>query len=114
MNITETPSDLLNEAKRALDMGENFLAYDLAEKHPDANGMPSPEKIRIMSLALARSGSLSRAKEIAALLPETDDESAIDICGLKSRLIKDTAAATPDPSERRRLFFEASCISVGA
>ena len=108
MNNTDTPCDFLKEAKRALNMGENFLAYDLAEKSPDANGKPSPEKIHIMSLSLARSGSLSRAKEIAALLPETDDESSINICGLKSRLIKDTAVATLDPNERRQRFFEAA------
>lgn len=111
MNNTDTPCDFLKEAKRALNMGENFLAYDLAEKSPDANGKPSPEKIHIMSLSLARSGSLSRAKEIAELLPETDDESSINICGLKSRLIKDTAVATLDPNERRQRFFEAAQIS---
>lgn len=111
MNNADSPSELLKEAKRALSMGENFLAYDLAEKSPDANGNPSPEKIHIMSLSLARSGSLSRAKEIAALLPETEDESAIYICGLKSRLIKDTAIATRDPHERKRLFLEAAQIS---
>ena len=104
-------TDFLKRSKNALNSGENFLAYDLAEKSPDIAGTPSAEKLHIMSLALARSGSLSRAKELAALLPETNDESAVDICGLKSRLFKDTAIVTPDPAEKRKLFHKAAEIS---
>ncbi len=111
----ETSSDnavqLLAAAKEALSEGENFRAYDLAERVPDGDGLPSPQKIHVMALALARSGSLIRAKEIASLLPDSDDP---EIAGLKSRIFKDMALAAADPNERRALFAKAARQSEDA
>ena len=96
---------VLSTAKAALSEGENFRAYDIAEKIPDDGGSPLPEKIRIMVLALARSGSLKRAQELAARLPNSDDS---EIAGLKSRLFKDMAIAATSLDEKRDLFAKAA------
>ena len=104
MSDANQSNRLLSAAKTALDEGENFHAYDIAEKIPDDDESPLPEKIRIMVLALARSGSLKRAQELAARLPNSDDS---EIAGLKSRLFKDMAIATSAPAERRDLFAKA-------
>ena len=96
---------LLSAAKAALSGGENFRAYDIAEKIPDKGDAPLPEKIRIMALALARSGSLRRAQEIASRLPDSDDS---EIAGLKSRLFKDMAIAATSLDEKRDLFAKAA------
>ena len=96
---------LFRKAREALSEGENFRAYDIAEKIPDDGGGPSPEKIRNMVLALARPGSLKRAQELAARLPDSDDS---EIAGLKSRLFKDMAVAATDPAEKRDLFAKAA------
>lgn len=101
-------AQLFRKAREALSEGENFRAYDIAEKISDDGGSPSPEKIRIMSLALARSGSLKRARELAAQLPHSDDS---EITGLKSRLFKDMALVTSNPDERRNLFVQAAQAS---
>ncbi|MBQ3096578.1 MAG: hypothetical protein IJC66_00335 [Kiritimatiellae bacterium] len=102
---------VLSAAKAALSEGENFRAYDIAEKIPDDGESPLPEKIRIMALALARSGSLKRARELAARLPDSDDA---EIAGLKSRLFKDMAIAASAPAEKRDLFakaaYESECV----
>lgn len=104
----ESDANLLSAAKSALSEGENFYAYDLAEKIPDENGTPSPQKIHVMALALARSGSVKRALDLAATLPDSDDS---EIAGLKSRLFKDLAIAATDPDEKRDLFAKAACAS---
>ena len=106
MNTDKDETALLfRQAKAALSEGENFRAYDIAEKIPDDGDSPMPEKIRIMALALARSGSLKRAREIAARLPDPGDS---EIAGLKSRLFKDMAIAAADPAEKRDLFAKAA------
>ena len=98
-------SQLISAAKAALSEGENFRAYDIAEKITDNDGAPVPEKIQIMALALARSGSLKRAQEIASRLPDSDDS---ETAGLKSRLFKDMAIAATNPDEKRNLFAKAA------
>lgn len=98
-------NQLLAEARRALAEGENFRAYDIAEKIPDDDASPSPQKIHVMALALARSGSLKRAQELAAMLPVGDDS---EIAGLKSRLFKDMAMAATKADEKRTLFTMAA------
>ena len=51
-------NDSYKRAKVALDAGENFLAYDLAERiSPETDG-DATKKLHIQILALARSGSL--------------------------------------------------------
>lgn len=105
MQNMDKTADLLAAAKSALSEGENFRAYDIAEKIPDSGESPLPAKIRIMALALARSGSLKRAQEIASRLPDSDDS---EIAGLKSRLFKDMAIAATNPSEKRDLFAKAA------
>lgn len=95
----------LAEARRALAEGENFRAYDIAENIPDDNASPSPQKIHVMALALARSGSLKRARELVAMLPAGEDS---EIAGLKSRLFKDMAIAATSSEEKRKLFAKAA------
>lgn len=96
-------------AKCALDMGENFYAYDIAEKIPEEKNTPNLKKIHVMALALARSGSLGRASELLATLPETDDS---EIVGLKSRIVKDMAINTTNPDRKRELFQQAAELSL--
>lgn len=96
-------------AKCALDMGENFYAYDIAEKIPEKKNTPDLQKIHIMALALARSGSLVRATELLESLPETDDS---EIVGLKSRITKDMAINTPNPERKKELFQRAAELSL--
>lgn len=105
--MTDNNSNLA-AARKALAEGENFKAYDLAEAMPDGPGGPSPEKIHVMALALARSGSGLRARELAATLPDGDDT---EIMGLKSRLFKDLAISALMPDERRANFAAAADIS---
>lgn len=105
MQNTDKATVFLSAAKSALSEGENFRAYDIAEKIRDDGESPLPEKIRIMALALARSGSLKRAQELAARLPNSDDS---EIAGLKSRLFKDMAIAATSLDERRNLFAKAA------
>ena len=109
-SAADNATRVLDAARAALHDGENFLAYDLAEKAPD-DGVPSPQKIHVMSLALARSGALNRATELAAQLPDSDDP---EIAGLKSRLFKDMALASHDTNERRALFAKAARHSACA
>ena len=109
-SAADNATRVLDAARAALHDGENFLAYDLAEKAPD-DGVPSPQKIHVMSLALARSGALNRATELAAQLPDSDDP---EIAGLKSRLFKDMALASHDTNERRALFAKAARHSAYA
>lgn len=99
-----TPKDWLDAAKRALEEGENFRAHDWAER---AEG-ESAEKLRVMALALARSGALGRARELAERLPDGDDP---EIMGLKSRLYKDLGLATREAAERRDWFAKAADTS---
>ena len=101
-------TDPLAAARRALAEGENFRAYDLAEAVKDDPSGPSPEKLHLMALALARSGSGLRARELAAMLPDGNDT---EIMGLKSRLYKDLARAALMPDERRRCYAAAADIS---
>ena len=96
-------------AKCALDMGENFYAYDIAERIPEEMNTPNLPKIHIMALALARSGSLMRAAELLDRLPETDDS---EIVGLKSRIVKDMAINTVNPDSKRELFQKAADLSL--
>lgn len=88
-------------ANRALDMGENFLAYDLADRARPRQPALALEKTRIQALALARSGSLTRASELVRALPAVDDT---EIVGLKGRIYKDMAVACTNPRKRRELF----------
>lgn len=109
----EKGEELLADARRALAEGENFRAYDLAEAVPDGQ---SPWKIFVMSLALARSGSTRRARELAAMLPEIGDTPFMEseFAGLKGRLCKDMAQLTADPGERRKcLISAADAYAVG-
>lgn len=103
-----TTSDPLAAARRALAEGENFRAYDVAEAVPDGPDGPSPAKIHVMALALARSGSGRRARELAATLPDGADT---EIMGLKSRLFKDLARAALMPEERRKNYAIAADVS---
>ena len=103
MENTRT-TDGLDAARRALEEGENFRAYDLAER---AAG-ESPEKLRVMALALARSGALGRARELAERLPDGEDS---EIMGLKSRLYKDLALASRNSAERLEWFGKAAATS---
>lgn len=93
-------------ARRALALGENFYACDLAEALPD-----SAEKLQVLGVALARSGALRRAGEIAEQL--RDDRSS-ECAGFRSRMLKDMAVAAADSAEKRRLFREAAEISLSA
>lgn len=97
----ETNDDKLAAAKRALEEGENFRAHDLAAR---AEGNDA-ERLRVMALALARSGALGRARELAERLPDGEDS---EIMGLKSRLYKDLGLASRDPAERREWFAKAA------
>ena len=102
-------NDSYKRAKAALDAGENFLAYDLAERiSPEADG-DTTKKLHIQILALARSGSLRRAQELFRLLPAESDDPEIE--GLRSRLSKDMAIASRDPEVRHRHFFDAARTS---
>lgn len=103
MESTRT-TEGLDAARRALEEGENFRAYDLAAR---AEG-ESPEKLWVMALALARSGALGGARELAERLPEGEDS---EIMGLKSRLYKDLALAARHPAERREWFGKAADTS---
>ncbi|MBR7121551.1 MAG: hypothetical protein IKC94_04840 [Lentisphaeria bacterium] len=96
-------------AKRVLEMGENFYAYDLAENIPDHPPENLLQKIHIMALALARSGSLERASELLEQLPDSDDT---EIVGLKSRILKDMAANTTGQEARRQLFKQSARLSL--
>ena len=102
--------DLLKAAQDVLAEGENFRAYDLAESVPDGPEGPSPWKTFVMSLALARSGSVQHARELAASLPDECDSSfmASEFAGLKGRLGKDMAQLTADPDERRKCLIAAA------
>ena len=102
---TNASSTALREARTALSEGENFLAYDIAESIPDKGAQLSPEKIHVMALALARSGSLKRARTLVAMLPDTDDT---EIVGLKSRIFKDMALAASDAEEKRSFFLKSA------
>lgn len=93
--------DWLAAARLALEEGENFRAYDLAAR-VEGEGA---EKLRVMALALARSGALGRARDLAGRLPDGEDS---EIMGLKSRLFKDLAMAARDPEERREWFAKAA------
>ncbi len=104
MDGNGTGKDWLVEAKRALAEGENFRAYDLASR---AAGEDT-EKLRVMALALARSGALGRARELAERLPDGEDS---EIMGLKSRLYKDLAVASHEPDQRRDWFAKAADTS---
>ncbi len=103
MESTRT-TEGLDAARRALEEGENFRAYDLAARTEGE----SPEKLWVMALALARSGALGRARELAERLPEGEDS---EIMGLKSRLYKDLALAARHPAERREWFGTAADTS---
>lgn len=105
----EIASEQYRSAKIALSEGENFLAYDLAAAIPDAPGAPSAKKQWIMALALARSGSIQRATELANSLPDVED---IDIMGFKSRIYKDLALAEQTPTRKRELFLKAAQLST--
>ena len=102
---TNASSTALREARTALSEGENFLAYDIAESIPDKGAQLSPEKIHVMALALARSGSLKRARTLVDMLPDTDDP---EIVGLKSRIFKDMALAASDAEEKRSFFLKSA------
>ena len=97
-------------AKRALDFGENFLAYDLAERIHSKRPAALLEKTRIQALALARSGSLTRAAELVRTLPDVDDT---EIVGLKGRIYKDMAVACANPRKRRELFRLSADTNLG-
>lgn len=43
-------------ARRALDSGENFYAYDIAEESVPYDDKEATQRLHIMALALARSG----------------------------------------------------------
>ena len=105
----DTFQELLRSAKKALSEGENFLAHDIAMKIPDGADGPSPQKTWVMALALARSGSLRRAQELANALPDADDT---DIMGFKSRIYKDLALAECNPERSRGFFLEAARLST--
>lgn len=104
------PEDLyLPLARRALDAGENFYAYDIAEKIVPPNELESWKKNHIMALALARSGSPERAAELLRNLPDSENT---EIAGLKSRILKDMAINTADAEKSRELFFQAADLSL--
>ena len=91
-------------AKAALGIGENFTAFDLAEK------LKLPQhKLHIQGLALARSGSLKRAFEFAEKLKDFNDS---ECAGLRSRIYKDLAVVTNDSAEKKKHFIHAAEISL--
>ena len=96
-------------AKNALDMGENFYAYDIAEKIVPVNEERVLQRLHIMALALARSGSLGRASEILNQLPESESS---EIVGLKSRILKDMAINANDKEQKVDLFRQAAELSL--
>ncbi|MBQ7402968.1 MAG: hypothetical protein IJW05_05970 [Lentisphaeria bacterium] len=96
-------------AKKALDIGENFYAYDIAEKIVPQNETVLLQRLHIMALALARSGAPERASEILQQLPELENS---EIVGLKSRILKDVAASTNDAKLRKALFRQAAELSL--
>ncbi len=104
------PEDLhASLAKRALEMGENFYAYDIAENIPENDPKSALQKLHIMALALARSGSLARASELLEQLPDSD---STEIVGLKSRILKDMAVNTVDEEKKRELFRQSADFSL--
>lgn len=105
----EIAPEQYRSAKIALSEGENFLAYDLAAAIPDSPDGPSIKKQWIMALALARSGSIQRATELANSLPDVED---IDIMGFKSRIYKDLALAECNLTRKRDLFLKAAQLSA--
>ena len=106
----EWPEDISWQLARcALNMGENFYAYDVAEKIEPANEKEAWQKIHIMSLALARSGSLNHAAELLQELPESDNT---EIVGLKSRILKDMASNTVELEKRKELFMQAATLNL--
>ena len=109
-NPEKWPEDLTALlARRALEMGENFYAYDIAENIPENSPENFLQKIHIMALALARSGSLERASELLEKLPDSD---STEIVGLKSRILKDMAVNTTDPEKKRQLFRQSAELSL--
>lgn len=96
-------------ARRALDSGENFYAYDIAEESVPYDDKEATQRLHIMALALARSGSLGRASELMKNFPETDNT---EIVGLKSRILKDMALNTKDAEKRKELFCQSADLSL--
>lgn len=96
-------------ARRALDSGENFYAYDIAEESVPYDDKEATQRLHIMALALARSGSLGRASELMKNFPETDNT---EIVGLKSRILKDMALNTKDVEKRKELFCQSADLSL--
>ena len=109
-NRDKWPEDLFALlARRALEMGENFYAYDIAENIPENDPQSVVQKLHIMALALARSGSLERASELLKKLPDSD---STEIVGLKSRILKDMAVNTVDEEKKRELFKQSAELSL--
>ena len=93
-------------ARRALEIGENFLAYDIAE-HISNDTLIG--KIHVMALALARSGALKRASDLVAQLPDNDDS---EVVGLKSRILKDLATRSTDVEKQKEYYERAGHLSL--
>lgn len=97
-------------SRRALEVGDNLTAYDIAEMAPIVTDADSWQRIHVMALALARSGSLQRAGALIDSSPR--DESNSEVAGIRSRLYKDMAQLSRDPDKKRLLFLESANISL--
>ncbi len=96
-------------AKRALELGENFYAYDIVENISEDNLSIKIKKIHIMALSLARSGAINHAVQLVNEIPDIKNS---ELIGLKSRILKDLAIKSKNPAEKKSLYKMAGNLSL--
>lgn len=96
-------------AMRALHMGENFYAYDVAEFIPEDSPQMILSKYYIMGLALARSGSPERALKLLEQLPTAPDTQIIH---LKAKIFRLMSYDCQDQQEKIQLLRQAAALSL--
>ncbi len=101
-----TDNDRYWLVKQLLAIGENFMAYDEAEKIECRE-----YKYHVQGMALARSGSLEKAVDIAEEL-EKFNNSECD--GFRARIFKDRAIAATTLEEKKNFFRKSAEINYQA
>ncbi|MCR4575534.1 MAG: hypothetical protein K5787_17385 [Lentisphaeria bacterium] len=93
-------------AKQLLAIGENFLAYDQAEK------IECQEyKYHVQGMALARSGSFGKAVSLADELAKFHNS---ECDGFRARIFKDRAIAATTPEDKRNYYRKSAEINYQA
>ena len=104
------PEDLHYQlALKALHLGENFYAYDVAEFIPEDSTQMILAKYYIMILALARSGSPERALKLLKQLPVDPDDRIIH---LESKILRQMSYDCRNQDERVRLLRKSAALSL--